>query len=266
MTSSRPPWSLDGRTAVVTGTSSGVGRAIATVLAHAGAGVACLDLRPTPREGGFDEHPDRPTHDLIRSTGGEAFFHAADVASYASMHDAFTTVRARYRTIDIVVNNAGTAAWAPIHEESEADYDRVMDVNAKGAWIGCKLACATFLEQGTGGRIVNIASVGGYVGLPVEPAYCASKGAVVNLTRQVALDYGPRRVACNVVCPGPLQTALTRRFVDDERDRAALQATTPWPRLGTALDIANAVHFLCSDAAEWITGAVVPVDGGYSAH
>lgn len=266
MNSARPVWSLEGRAAIVTGTSSGVGRAIAATLAAAGARVACLDLRPTPRDGGFDHRPELTTEELIQSDGGVAFFHATDVASYDSMEKAFAATRSRYGAVDIVVNNAGTAAWAPIHEEPESEYDRVMGVNAKGAWVGCKLACTTFLEQETGGRIVNIASVGGYVGLPVEPAYCASKGAVVNLTRQIALDYGPRRIACNVVCPGPLQTAMTRQFIDDEADRVALEATTPWPRLGTAADIANAVHFLSSDAAEWITGAVVPVDGGYSAH
>lgn len=259
-------WSLEGRAAIVTGTSSGVGRAIATTLSGTGARVACVDLRPTPRDGGFDDHPGVPTHELVASTGGDAFFHAADVSSLGSMEEAFAAARSRFGAIDIVVNNAGTAAWAPIVEEPESEYDRVMGVNAKGAWIGCKLACSTFLEQGTGGRIVNIASVGGYVALPAEPAYCASKGAVVNLTRQIALDYGPRRIACNVVCPGPLRTALTRQFIDDEGDRAALLASTPWPRLGTAADIANAVHFLSSDAAEWITGAVIPVDGGYSAH
>lgn len=260
------PWSLDGRSAVVTGASSGVGRAIACTLAAAGARVACLDLDPLARDGGFDVAPELPTADLIRRDGGDAGFFRADVSSFTAMQEAFAWARDRYGDLHVVVNNAGTAAWGPIHEESEAEYDRVMAINAKGVWIGCKLACAAFLSQGGGGRIVNVASVGGFIALPAEPAYCASKGAVVNLTRQIALDYGPHRIACNVVCPGPLETAMTRQFVEDEAARASLEAEVPWPRLGRAADIAAAVHFLSSDAAEWVTGAVLPVDGGYSAH
>jgi NAD(P)-dependent dehydrogenase (short-subunit alcohol dehydrogenase family) len=256
---------LSGRVALVTGAASGVGRATARGLARAGAAVACADVRDRPREGGFDADAGRSTDDAIRSIdGGQAIHVSADVTDLESMREALATAAATFGRLDIVVNNAGTAAWAPIHEETEEDYDRVMAVNARGAWTGCKAACERFVDQGRGGRIVNIASVGAVIGLPFEPAYCASKGAVVALTRQIALDYAPHRIACNAICPGPRETAMTSVAVNDPEARAVMEAATPWPRLGRPEDVANAVVFLASDAAEWITGAVIPVDGGYS--
>jgi NAD(P)-dependent dehydrogenase (short-subunit alcohol dehydrogenase family) len=257
---------LSGRVAAVTGSSSGIGRGIALQLARQGAAVVCVDLRPEPDARGYETDGGEPTHEAIVTAGALAVFARADVSRYAELERAIGDGVAAFGRLDVMVNNAGIAVWGPLHEEREADYDRLMAINVKGVWGGCKLAVLRFLEQGGGGRIVNISSVGGFLGLPAEPAYCASKGAVLNLTRQVALDYAPHRIACNAICPGAIETSLMRQVVEDAAHNAALLAITPWGRLGTPADIAAAVGFLASDAAEWITGAVLPVDGGYSAH
>jgi NAD(P)-dependent dehydrogenase (short-subunit alcohol dehydrogenase family) len=165
-----------------------------------------------------------------------------------------------------VVNNAGVAATdAGVAGEPESDYDRIMAVNAKGVWLGCRHACRHFIEQGEGGRIVNVASVGGLVGLAGESSYSASKGAVVNLTRQVAIDMAPHRINCNAICPGYLETAMTRPFYEDGVTLGMVTGMTPWPRLGVPEDIAKAALFLASDDAEWVTGSTLAVDGGYTA-
>jgi NAD(P)-dependent dehydrogenase (short-subunit alcohol dehydrogenase family) len=155
--------------------------------------------------------------------------------------------------------------------KTEDFYDSVMAVNARGVWLCCKYAIAQMLTQeplntASRGKIVNIASVAALIGQCRHPGYSASKAAVVNLTRQLAVNFGPRRINVNAVCPGFIPTAMTRP-VDAETEqwhRDALQGT-PWPRLGTPQDVAQCVLFLTSSEAEWITGAILPVDGGVSA-
>ena len=256
---------LGGRVAIVTGSSSGVGRAIARRLAAQGAAVLCADLRPDPAPRGFDADPGLTTVEAIARDGGTASFLAADVAASGAGAAIVAAAVERHGRLDVLVNNAGIAAWQSLAEEDEETIDRILAVNVKGLWACCKAAVTQFLAQGGGGRIVNIASVGGLVGLPGQPSYSASKGAVVNLSRQIALDYAKDRIACNAVCPGALRTSLMRDAIEDEQIHAALQAVTPWPRLGTPEDVAALVGFLATDHAEWITGAVLTVDGGYTA-
>jgi NAD(P)-dependent dehydrogenase (short-subunit alcohol dehydrogenase family) len=170
-----------------------------------------------------------------------------------------------------MVNNAGV--FTELHtilEETEDDYDFTMGVNVKGVWLGCKSAIAQMLQQAapegeSRGKIVNIASIGGLVGLMAEPSYCASKGAVVNLTRQLAVDFAPERINVNAICPGFLATAMVRPFLEDPELNALLHEKSPWPRLGTAEDVAKAALFLASDDAAWVSGAMLTVDGGYTA-
>ena len=164
--------------------------------------------------------------------------------------------------LDIMVNNAGI--WhghRTILEETEAEFDSTMATNIKGVWLGCKAAISQMVRTGNGGSIVNIASVAGLVGLGAEPAYSASKGAVVGLTRQLAIDYAEHRIRVNAVAPGFVETSLSRSVMGDNPEHDL----TPWPRLGTVSDIASAVAFLASDESEWMTGTVLVVDGGYTA-
>ncbi|MGB3481827.1 MAG: SDR family NAD(P)-dependent oxidoreductase [Mycobacterium sp.] len=192
------------RTAVVTGASSGNGRAVALRLAAEGCRVVCADLRPEALAGGYEQEADVPTHELIERSGGQANFATCDVTSATQVADLVATTVATYGRLDVMVNNAGiTASIGNTIEESEADFDRTMAVNLKGVWLGAKYAITQQSKQdlvdGCRGKVVNIASIGGLVGLEKEPAYCASKGGVVNLTRQLAIDFAPSRINVSAV-------------------------------------------------------------------
>jgi NAD(P)-dependent dehydrogenase (short-subunit alcohol dehydrogenase family) len=261
---------LQDRVAIVTGSSSGNGRAIALALAAEGATVVCSDLRREAREGGYEPDIDRATDDAIRLAGGKAEFVEADAARYADVERLVTQTAAEFGRLDVMVNNAGI--FTDLHtivDETEDEYDRTMAVNAKGVWLGCKFAIRRMLTQepvdGSRGRVVNIASIGGLVGLAAEPAYCAAKGAVVNLTRQLAVDFAPERINVNAVCPGFLQTAMVRPFLADPELNKVLHDKSPWPELGTADDVAKATVFLATNDARWATGTLLTVDGGYTA-
>jgi len=145
-----------------------------------------------------------------------------------------------------------------------------MAVNTRGVFLGMKYAITQMMKQeplpsGERGWVINIASIGGQVGLALEPSYCASKGAVVNLTRQVAVDYAPHKIHVNAVCPGFLATAMVRPFLDGKETNEMLHSNSPWPHLGTPEDVAKAVLVLAGDAASWMTGSFINVDGGFIA-
>ncbi|KAL2829113.1 hypothetical protein BJY01DRAFT_240731 [Aspergillus pseudoustus] len=216
---------ITGRVAVVTGSSSGNGRAIALALATEGASVICSDLTPEVCSRGY-EH---------------------------------------------MVNNAGIfCGLNNIVDEPVIAFDKTMAVNTRGVFLGMKFAITQMMKQdplpsGERGWIVNVASIGGQVGLALEPSYCASKGAVVNLTRQVAVDYAPEKIHVNAVCPGFLATAMVRSFLEGKDTNAMLHSQSPWPHLGTPEDVAKAVLFLSGPAASWMTGSIVNVDGGFIA-
>ena len=262
---------LAGQIAIVTGASSGNGRAIALSLAAEGATVVCSDVRETALEAGYEKDIKIPTHELIKKNDGRAIYKHADAAKASDVAALVGAAVSQFGRLDVMVNNAGV--FTQLHtilDETEEQYDLTMNVNTKGVWLGTKYAIKQMMEQapranGTRGRIVNIASIGGLVGLAQEPAYCASKGAVVNLTRQTALDFAPHKININAVCPGFLATAMVRPFLDDPESKAGLEALTPWPRVGTAEDVAKCVVFLSSDDADWMTGSLLTVDGAFTA-
>jgi glucose 1-dehydrogenase len=253
---------LTGKSAVVTGASSGIGRAIAISFAAEGASVVVLDVTTEPLEGG------EPTTDLIVRSGGSAFFEKADVASWDDLDAAVTRTVERQGRLDIMVNNAAIFSGTSLLESSEADWERVMGVNMTGMFHGCKRAVQQMVTQEprheTRGRLINLGSQQGIVNSPRDTAYGVSKAGAIYLTRQIAADYAQHLIVCNCISPGKVITGKPGLPMDPGLLENA-RRRTPWPRLGRSEDIANAAVFLASDRATFITGANVVVDGGWLA-
>lgn len=249
---------LQDRTAIVTGGASGIGKAIALKFAEEGAVVWVADITDTPLEGG------EKTVDLIEAAGGRAEFIRCDVTLSADLEAAV----AQTERLDIMVNNAAVRSPKRMHETSEEEWDKVMGVNAKGVFLGCRAAVSRMLNQEprneVRGRIVNISSQHGMVRSPRAFAYGVGKAAVVYMTRQVAGDYAADGIVCNAVAPGKILTGRGGSAVAPEVLEYS-HTRTPWPRLGRPSDVANAALFLASDEATFITGENPMVDGGWMA-
>lgn len=252
---------LSGRIALVTGGGSGIGEAAALAFAGAGASVVVADV---DRDGGA------AVVARIVADGGRALFVATDVSQAADVQQLMTTIVSRYGRLDCAFNNAGIQGDLQATVDcSEANFDRIIAVNLKGVWLCMKSQLAQMLEQG-GGAIVNNSSNFGLVGAQGMPAYCASKHGVVGLTKTAALENAQRGIRVNAVCPGPVQTPLVDRILALQPDLAdqiieSIKAREPVGRMGRAEEIATAVVWLCSDAASFVTGAALPVDGGFVA-
>ena len=253
---------LQGRTAIVTGASSGIGRAIALRFAAEGARLSLADLRETPVEGG------EATLELIRRAGGEAFSLAVDVARWEDVDRLVGETVRRHGRLDIMVNNAATYTGTSLLDTTEAQWSRVMSVNVTGLFFGCKRAVQQMLAQAprgeVRGRIVNISSQHGMLACPGDAPYGVSKAGAVYITRQVAADHAKDLIVCNAVAPGKIVTG--KPGIDDDPARLErAQRRTPWPRLGRPDDVAGAALFLASDLASFITGVNLMVDGGWTA-
>jgi NAD(P)-dependent dehydrogenase (short-subunit alcohol dehydrogenase family) len=263
--SAGPP-RLEGRVAVVTGSSSGHGRAIALRLASEGAAVVCLDLRKSALEGGFEADIDVDTDDVITGRGGRAIYREADITRAETLEAAADAAVKEFGSLDVWVNNAGVfLGLKPLLDETEEEFERTVDINLKGTWLGCRAAVARMRGQEiTGrsrGRIVNVGSIAGEIGQADIGAYSSSKGGVHNLTRALAIELAGEQINVNAIAPGYFPTAMNRAFWDDPASLAAVQDLHPLP-LGTPEDIAAAAAFLASDDAAFVTGAILPVDGG----
>ncbi|KAM5342002.1 hypothetical protein ACJ41O_015033 [Fusarium nematophilum] len=235
--------SLAGRIAVVTGASSGNGRAIVLALASTVASVVCSDIQPEGRQGGYENDLSIPTHELIASSGAESLFRRCDVSKASDIKPLVDIAVERFGRLDIMVNNAGIFTGPKtILEETEDHVDHPTAINTRGVYFGCKYAICQFLSQAESattdgahsngqtqpsiGKIINIASIGGLAGLTKEPSYCTSKGAVVNPTRQLAIDFSPRCINVSALCPGFLATAMVRPFIEDPSLNKSLHEAT----------------------------------------
>jgi len=241
---------LDNKIALVTGAGRGIGQAIALKLAADGADVAVVDLKPE-----FCAE----TCDKVRALGRRAWAYGADVSQAASVEETVAKVLADCGKVDILVNNAGITKDTLLMRMSEADWDAVLDINLKGTFLFTKALTREFVKQRSG-RIVNIASVIGLVGNAGQCNYGASKAGVIGLTKCVARELASRSVTCNAVAPGFIETKMTAALGEEIRQK--LMNQIPLRRLGSPDDVANAVHFLASDQAAYITGQVLTVDGG----
>lgn len=251
-------FSLSGKVAVVTGGGSGIGRAISTLFAAQGAHVAVLDL---------DLQGAQDTATAIAAAGGSADAAACDVADAASVKAAFDTIVGRARRLDILINNAGVAHVGNIEHTAEEDFDRLYRVNVKGVYLCTRSAVPVMVRQG-GGVIVNMASVASFIGVAERFAYAMTKGAVLTMTKSVAIDYVRHNVRCNCICPARVHTPFVDGFVKKNypgREAEVLKELSdyqPMGRMGTPEEVAYLALYLCSDEASFVTGQAYPLDGG----
>lgn len=248
---------LDRKAAIITGASSGIGRATALVFARYGARLALGDVDP---DGGHE------TEQMVKDLGVDVFFRPTDVTSSEQVAALVAATVDTYGGLDCAFNNAGIEGeMAPLPDIADADWDRVLGVNLRGVWVGLRHEIPAMLASG-GGAIVNTASVAGLVGFANLAPYVASKHGVVGLTRTAALEYAAQGIRVNAVCPGVIRTPMVARvFEEDPAMEEQMSAMEPIGRLGEPGEIGEAVAWLASDAASFVTGQAIAVDGGLTA-
>lgn len=248
------PASVDGRTVVVTGASSGIGRHFARVLARHGADVVIVARWGDRLAGLVDE---------IRARGGSALAVAGDLATHVSAREAFDQILGERREVHALVNNAGYGLVLKAFDHTDDDWDQTMAVNLTAPWELSRCFARHRVDVGTGGAILNVASAAALAPMPDTAAYATSKAALVHLTKVLAREWGPMGVRVNCLCPGHFPTELNAELLGDEDMRARVARKIPLGRLGELSDLDSTLLLLISDEAAYVTGAVVPVDGGH---
>ena len=251
---------LKDKVVVITGSGRGIGFAAAELCAQNGAKVVICDIN--------DEWGNNALA-KIRDQGLEASFMHVDVSKEAEVEAVVKFAVEKYGKLDGIVNNAATIVVKPVADLTAEEWDLVIRVNLTGVFYGCKHAIRQFLKQGTGGSIVNIGSISAVVGLYEQPVYCASKGGVYQLTRQIAIEYAKKNIRCNIIGPGSVDGEFVQIYLDGQVDpKAAAErqmASHPMGRFATPREIAETIMFMLSDRSSFVTGANLMVDGGYSA-
>lgn len=240
-----------GRVAFVTGASRGIGRASAVALGGAGHRVAFCYRS--------DDAGAKETRRAAESAGADVLAIRADVTDRATVDAAFDDIESAWGPVELLVNNAGITHDGLVARMSDEHWDRVIDVNLSGAFTTIRRAAGPMMRARFG-RIVNVSSVGGHMGGAGQANYAAAKAGLLGLSRAVARELAPRNVTCNVVAPGPIVTSMTEGLPDDWQSR--VRESVPLGRLGTPEEVAAVIAFLCSDVAAYVTGALIPVDGG----
>jgi 2-keto-3-deoxy-L-fuconate dehydrogenase len=252
---------LQQKVAIVTGAGSGIGAAITKLFARQGADVIALDLVETAAHN---------TAAAVRLAGGRASAYPCDVSDAAGVDAVFAAIADAHPRVDILVNNAGISHIGSIEQTSPEDFDRLFRVNVRGVFLCARAAVSIMLRQGSG-VILNMASIAGLVGLPDRFAYSMTKGAVLSMTRSIAIDFVKRGIRCNCICPARIHTPfvdgyLASHYPGREQEMfQTLSAAQPIGRMGTTEEVAHLALYLCSDEAAFVTGQAYPIDGGVTA-
>ncbi len=249
---------LEGRVAVITGAASGIGLATARLFSQEGARLYLGDV---------NEEVGRRAAQEIGAEGGEAEFLRTDVTSDADVRRLVDGAVERHGKLDIVFNNAGVSMTKPIPDTSEEDFDRIVAINFKGVFLGCKHAIPHLLENPDGGAILNMSSNGGLVGRPGDPLYSATKHAVMGLTKSLAVTYADRKIRTNALCPGAIETPMIQGIIgsDGEEGLRRVLANSPTPRMASPEEVARAGLFLVSPGNSYVNGVGLAVDGAKAA-
>lgn len=248
---------LTDRTVLVTGASSGIGNAIAATLGRAGGNIVVADIQREPKL------PDEESvFERLEAAGADYRYVETDVSDPEQVETAVAAAVDAFGGIDVLVNNAGVFTRHMAHETPIQDLDRMLDINLRGTFLCCR-AAIPHLREGDYGKIINISSVSGLSGSRESAAYCASKGGVTNLTRQLAVDYAADEINVNAIAPGIIETAQNAEWRENDPEMMAdWERDTPWPRFGTPQDVADAALFLAGDRSDFVTGHILVVDGG----
>jgi NAD(P)-dependent dehydrogenase (short-subunit alcohol dehydrogenase family) len=248
---------LDGKVGLVTGGTSGIGRETAVLFAKAGAKVVVAGRR---------EAEGHETVELIRAGGGDALFVKADVSKASEVEALVKKTVENFGRLDVAFNNAGIeGVWVPIVRQSEEDWDRTIAINLKGVWLCLKYEIRQMLRQGGGGAIVNMSSVTGLIGSASAAAYSASKHGVIGLTKSAALENAKGGIRVNAVCPAVIETPMAERIFGAPQVHKFVLSCHPIGRFGRPMEVAEAVVWMCSDSASFMTGQSMVLDGGFLA-
>lgn len=247
---------LEGKIAIVTGAGSGIGKGIAERFAKEGADVVIADINLDAA---------REVAKEVENLGRKSLAIKTDVSIATDVDKMIKMTVDKFDKLDILVNNAGILIIKPLMETEEKDWDRVINVNLKSVFLCTKRAVPEMLKQGKG-KIINIASVVGQVGNLNESAYCASKGGIINLTKELALEFAPKGINVNAIGPGVIETAMTKPTSEDENNKKQMHAIIPQGRIGQPDDITGAAVYLASDESDYVNGITLFIDGGWLSH